>query len=75
MATEVEDRDIRPEPGLGVALLTTLGIILTVAVLAVLVWVLMIGVASTTAGRNEAAAPAQRPGPLIDQKAQPAKQP
>lgn len=75
MATEVEDRDVIPEPGIGLALMTVLAIIATIAVLSVLIWGLMVGVAATTAGRNEAGNATPQSGPLIDQKAQPAKQP
>ena len=71
---EVDDHGAKREPGMGAALLTVLGMILTIAVLSVLVWALMVGVTATTAGRGQGIGPIQ-PGPLIDQKAQPAKQP
>ena len=73
MATEVEEHDVRSEPGIGLALLTVLGMILTIGVLSVLIWALMLGVAATTAGRNEAGT-TPRPGEMvIEQKALPAK--
>jgi hypothetical protein len=75
MAIEVDDREHRPEPGLGVALLTVLGIILTIGVLSLLIWALMVGVAATTAGRNEQGVGSVPSGPLMDQRAAPAKQP
>ena len=69
----IDDHEVVPEPGIGLALLAVFGIIATIAVLSVLVWVLMIGVTATTAGRHEQAT---TPGQMvIDQKALPAKQP
>jgi Na+-transporting methylmalonyl-CoA/oxaloacetate decarboxylase gamma subunit len=68
---EVDDREHHPEPGLGLALLTVLGMILTIGVLSLLIWALMIAVAATTAGRSEhAPAPSEM---MIEQKALPAK--
>ena len=75
MAIEVHDRDHdpEPEPGIGRALVAVLAIIATIGVLTVLIWILMVAVTSTTAGRHEQAPAA---GPMmIDQKALPAKQP
>ena len=73
MANELDDREERPEPGIGLALLTVLGMILTIGVLSLLIWALMIGVAATTAGRNEKGA-APPPGEMMmEQKALPAK--
>ena len=69
----IDNHEVIREPGIGLALLTVLGIISTIAVLSVLIWALMIGVTATTAGRHEQApAPGQM---VIDQKALPAKQP
>ena len=69
----IDEHEVVPEPGIGLALLTVFGIIATIAVLSVLIWALMLGVAATTAGRHEQApAPGQM---VIDQKALPAKQP
>lgn len=76
MATiEVEERDTAREPGLGLALLTVLGIIGMIAVLSALVWMLIVGVAATTGGRNEQGPAQVQTAPLMDQKPQPAKQP
>ena len=69
----IDDHEAVPEPGIGLALLTVFGIIATIAVLSVLIWMLMLGVTATTAGRHEQV---QTPGQMvIDQKALPAKQP
>ena len=73
MAIEVDDRDHRSEPGMGVALITVLGMILTIAVLSVLIWVLMIGVTATTAGRHDQTATPRPAETTLDQKALPAK--
>ena len=73
MATEVEDRDLTKEPGLGLALLAVLGMIIIIAVLSVMIWALMIGVTATTAGRNDQNA--AQTAPLMDQKALPANPP
>jgi hypothetical protein len=73
MATEVDDRDLTKEPGLGLALLTVLGMILTIAVLSMMIWALMIGVTATTAGRSDQSA--TQAAPLMDQKALPANPP
>jgi Na+-transporting methylmalonyl-CoA/oxaloacetate decarboxylase gamma subunit len=73
MAIQVDDREHHPEPGMGIAMLTVLAMILTIAVLSLLIWAMMIGVAATTAGRSEHAAP-QKPGEMMmEQKALPAK--
>ena len=74
MATEVDDRDLTKEPGLGLALLTVLGMILTIAVLSAGIWALMLGVTATTAGRNTDQSATQT-APLMDQKALPANPP
>ena len=73
MATQVDDRDVRTEPGMGLALLTVLGMILTIAVLSVIIWAIMVGVVATTAGRSDQSA--GPPAPLMDHKAQPANPP
>jgi hypothetical protein len=73
MATQVDDRDVRTEPGMGLALLTVLGMILTIAVLSGLIWAIMLGVVATTAGRSDQTA--GQPAPLMDHKAQPANPP
>lgn len=73
MATEVDDRDLTKEPGLGLALLTVLGIIVTIAVLSVMIWGLMLGVTATTAGRSDQNA--AQTAPMMDQKALPANPP
>lgn len=75
MATEVDDREHVKEPGIGLALLTVLGMILTIAVLSLLIWALMIGVAATTAGRQPQTTSQPPLEPVIGQKALPAKQP
>jgi hypothetical protein len=73
MANGLDNREQTSEPGMGVALLTVLAMILTIAVLSLLIWALMSGVAATTAGRNEKGA-APPPGEMmIEQKALPAK--
>ena len=69
MAIEVDDR----QPGMGLALLTVLGMILTIAVLSVLIWALMIGVTSTTAGRHEQGTTPRPADMTLEQKALPAK--
>lgn len=73
MANQIDEHEAIREPGLGLALLTVLAIILTITVLSVLIWVLMVGVVATTEGRHErSTAPA--PGEMmIEQKALPAK--
>ena len=73
MATEVDDHDVTKEPGLGLALLTVLGMILTIAVLGVMIWGLMLGVTATTAGRNDQSG--AQTAPMMDQKALPANPP
>jgi hypothetical protein len=73
MATNVDESGHRPEPGLGLALLTVLGMILTIGVLSLLIWGLMIAVAATTAGRTEPGAAPVKSETVIDQKVLPAK--
>jgi hypothetical protein len=75
MATEIDEREHPGEPGMGLALLTVFGIIGTIAVLAALIWILMIGVSATTAGRHAGTAAGKPAGPMIEQKASPAQQP
>jgi hypothetical protein len=48
---------------------------MTIAVLSLLIWALMIGVAATTAGHQPQATSQPPLEPVIDQKALPAKQP
>ena len=73
MANQLDDHNAPPEPGLGVAMLTVLGIILTITVLSLLIWGLMLGVAATTEGRHDRGT-TPRPGEMmIEQKALPAK--
>lgn len=50
MATDVDDGGHRSEPGLGLALLAVLVMVLTTAVLAGLIYVLMLGVSATSTG-------------------------
>jgi hypothetical protein len=50
MAIEADD-GLRPEPGLGRALLTVLTMVVTTAVLFALIYLLMLGVAATSQGR------------------------
>jgi hypothetical protein len=52
MAIDVHDGGHRPEPGLGLALLTVLVMVLTTAVLSGLIYLLMLGVAATSAGQQ-----------------------
>jgi hypothetical protein len=73
MAIDVDDDGNRREPGIGLALLTVLGMILTIGVLSLLIWGLMIAVAATTAGRTEPGAAPVKSETVIDQKALPAK--
>lgn len=74
MAIDVDDSGNRPEPGMALALLAVLAMILTIAVLSALIWALMVGVAATSTGKGEpAAAPAaESQQSIMDQKA-PAK--
>jgi hypothetical protein len=69
----IDDHEVIPEPGIGLALVAVFGIISTIAVLSVLIWALMVGVAATTAGRHEQAPASGQT--VIDQKPLPAKQP
>jgi hypothetical protein len=73
MATNFDEGGRKPEPGLGLALLTVLGMMLTIGVLSLLIWGLMIAVAATTAGRMEPGAAPVQSETVIDQKALPAK--
>ena len=75
MAHDADDRNARNEPGMAAALLTILAMIGTIAVLSLLIWVLMVAVNSTTAGRHEQVSPPASSAPMIDQKALPGKQP
>jgi hypothetical protein len=61
MALEAHDVGNRPEPGLGLALLTVLVMVLTTAVLSGLIYVLMLGVAATSAGSRTAPTTVQQP--------------
>ena len=65
MAIDVDEGGHRPEPGLGLALLTVLGMVLTTGVLAALIYLLMLGVAATSSGKLESntapAAPVAQP--------------
>jgi hypothetical protein len=72
MAT-IDDSGNRPEPGIALALLAVLAMILTMAVLSALIWALMVGVAATSTSKgNPAAAPAAETQPsMMDQKAAP----
>ena len=72
MAHDADDAD-RREPGLGLALLTVLGMIVTIGILSVLIWLLMIGVTATTQGRGQPGAVTQPSVPVIDQKGLPAR--
>ena len=69
MATDAHE-GTRVEPGLGLALLTVLIMVGTTAVLAGLIYALMLGVAATSAGRDDA--PAVPPQPPVS--AQPSQQ-
>ena len=55
MAIDVHEGGNRPEPGLGLALLTVLVMVLTTAVLSGLIYVLMLAVAATSSGRHDRA--------------------
>jgi hypothetical protein len=61
MAVDVHEGGNRPEPGLGLALLAVAVMVLTTAVLAALIYVLMLAVTATSSGR-------QAP-PAVDQPA------
>ena len=68
MAIDAHDAGHRPEPGLGLALLTVLVMVLTIAVLSGLIYVLMLAVAATSSGQQSPVAeqpaltaPAARP--------------
>jgi hypothetical protein len=52
MATDVHEGGTRPEPGLALALLAVLVMVVTTFVLAGLIYVLMLGVSATSAGRQ-----------------------
>jgi hypothetical protein len=52
MAIDVDEGGARPEPGLGLALLTVLAMLLTTAVLALLIYLLMLGVTATSSGKQ-----------------------
>ena len=52
MAVDVHEGENRREPGLALALLTVLVMVLTTFVLAGLIYVLMLGVSATSAGRQ-----------------------
>jgi len=52
MAIDVHEGGHRPEPGLGLALLTVLVMVLTTAVLSGLIYLLMLGVSATSAGQQ-----------------------
>ena len=73
MANEFDEGGNRPEPGLGLALLTVLGMILTMGVLSLLIWALMVGVTATTGGVHDKSSMPVRSETVIDQKALPAK--
>ena len=64
MAIDVHEGGNRPEPGLALALLTVLVMVLTTAVLYGLIYVLMLGVAATSAGSSAREAPrtSEQPG-------------
>jgi hypothetical protein len=71
MAT-IDDSGNRREPGMALALLAVLAMILTMAVLSALIWALMVGVAATSTSKgNPGAAPAAetQPTSMMDQKA------
>jgi hypothetical protein len=69
MAIGVDEGGHRPEPGLGLALLTVLGMVLTTAVLAGLIYLLMLGVTATSSGK-----PTSNAAPVTP-VAQPSQQP
>jgi hypothetical protein len=60
MATDVHEGGTRPEPGLGLALLAVLVMVMTTAVLSGLIYVLMLAVTATSAGQ-QARPPAEQP--------------
>ena len=64
MATDVHEGGSRREPGLGLALLTILVMVLTTVVLYGLIYLLMLGVAATSAGSSAREAPrtSEQPG-------------
>jgi hypothetical protein len=73
MATNVDEGN-RPEPGMGLALLSVLVIILTMALLSGLIWALMVGITATSSSSGESGTPpaAQSQPSIIDQRAAPA---
>ena len=73
MANEIDEGGNRREPGIGVALLTVLTMILVMAVLSVLIWVLMVAVAATTGGLHDKSSMPVQSETVIDQKALPKK--
>ena len=52
MAIDAHEGGHRPEPGLGLALLTVLVMVLTTAILSGLIYLLMLGVAATSSGQH-----------------------
>jgi hypothetical protein len=73
MARLDDDSGNRREPGMALALLSVLAMIMTMAVLSVLIWALMVGVAatSTSKGKPDGAPAVQAQPSLMDQKAAP----
>ena len=59
MAIDAHEGGHRPEPGLGLALLTVLVMVLTTAVLSGLIYLLMLGVAATSSGQQSS--PVEQP--------------
>lgn len=71
MAIDVHEGGNRPEPGLGLALLAVLVMVLTTAVLSALIYVLMLAVSATSAGSRQA--PAAFDAPAVVSPATPIK--
>jgi hypothetical protein len=69
MAIDVHDGAHRPEPGLGLALLAVLVMVLTTAVLSGLIYLLMLGVTATSSGQQSSTGAEQ---PAIAAPASPA---
>lgn len=61
MAIDMEEGGHRPEPGLGMALMTVLTMIVCTAVLAFLIYVLMTAVAATSSDKASALEPMRSP--------------
>jgi hypothetical protein len=61
MAIDVHEGGSRPEPGLALALLAVLVMVLTTAVLSVLIYVLMLAVSATSAGSRQAPSASEPP--------------